>query len=654
MNMEYRNLLSPYQIGGMVLKNRFVVPALATNYGDANGNITKKVMDYYITRAKGGYGLIVIEVVAVEPIGRAIPNQLGIWDDYFIPQWAEFIDELHKYGAKVAIQLHHAGRQCAKENIGGQTPVAPSAIPCPIRKEMPHELTIHETYSIIDQFATAARRAVNSGADAIELNGAHGYLIAQFMSTYANKRIDEFGGNFDARMMFPIKIIKRIRREVGNGVPIIFRMSGEEKVAGGRDLNESAVVAKVLTDQGIDAMSMSAGVYDSLEHMSAPSAFPPGHNVYIAEAIKKAVDIPVIIAGRINYPQLAEEVIRTGKADFVAIGRGSLADPEFPNKVAGGSVNEIAPCIGCLQGCMGYLFDKDKMKISCLVNPFVGKENEWKINKANDPKKIIVVGAGPAGLEFSWIAAKRGHQVICYEKESVVGGQFRIAGIPPTKNELLNALVYFKTMCDKYNVQFRMNTEFTKEMVRVEKPDSIILATGSEPLIPEIKGINNPKFINAIDLLDSKCMVGENVLVVGGGLLGAETADYIAERGSRVSIIESKSSIVFDCQGYVRKYLLERLRSNGVVCTVSANVIEFLENGVIYETTTSKNGIYTSSVKTLDGFDSVVLAMGSVSYNPLYNEINYAVAETHVIGDAFIVGKAITAISNAAECAISI
>ncbi len=652
--MTYRNLLSSFKIAGMEVKNRFVVPALATNYGDANGNITKKVMDYYIARAKGGYGLIVIEIVAVDPRGRAIPNQLGIWDDSFIPQWTEFIKALHKYGAKVAIQLHHAGRQCAKENIGGQTPVAPSAIPCPLRKEMPHELSIQETYEIIDKFGAAARRAVESGVDAIEINGAHGYLIAQFMSQYSNKRIDEFGGNFEARMKFPKKIIKKIRREVGNGIPIIFRMSGEEKVPGGRDLLESTVVARVLEEQGVNAMSMSAGVYASLEHMSAPSEFSPGHNVYIAEAIKKAVDIPVIIAGRINYPQLAEEIISSGKADFVALGRVSLADPEFPNKVASDTVNEIAPCVGCLQGCLDYLFDKEKMKISCLVNPFVGKEDEWRIKKTNVSKKIIVVGTGPAGLEFAWVAAKRGHQVICYEKNSLIGGQLRIAGIPPTKYELLNALMYYKTMCDKYNVQFRMNTEFTKEMVSADKPDSIILATGSEPLIPDIKGVNNPKFINAIDLLDSKCSVGENILVVGGGILGAETADYLAERGTSVTIIETNAGIALDSQVYVRKYLLQRLQNYGVVCYTNAKVKEFLENGVIYESTTKKNGIFTSSVKTLDGFDNIVLAMGVASYSPLYNEIKNLVGEIHVVGDALKIGKAISAISNAAECAILI
>lgn len=646
---EYASLFAPGHIGGLEVKNRFVMPAMGTNFANPDGSVSRQMIDYYTARARGGFGLIVIEVTAVDPVGRAIPYQGGLWSDDFIPGWKKLIDSVHQYGAKIAVQLHHCGRQTDRATIGGAQPVAPSPISCPVKKTLPRELTTAETYEIIDKFGQAAGRALAAGFDAIEFNGAHGYLIAQFMSPYANKRVDEFGGDFKSRLRFPVEILRRVRREVGNGFPLIFRMSGEDKVHGGRSLRETQMIARVIEENGANALSISNGTYASLHHMSAPGALPPGHNVYAAEAVKQVVSLPVITAGRINDPDLAKAIIADGKADFVALGRVSIADPEFPNKTAVNATDEISPCIACLQGCVGYLFDPDQKKISCLVNPFVGREGDWQIRQTSRPKKIVVAGGGPAGLEAAWIAAKRGHTVVCYEKEPVLGGQFRLAGVPSTKQDILTAIKYYVRMGEKYGVTYKLGTEFTANMLAVEKPDAVLLTTGGVPLIPRIKGIENPRFVNAVDVLGGKCSVGSKVLVVGGGLVGAETADFIGEYGSEVTIIEFKPAVAADVQAFVRKYLLERLREYGVKLLTGAKVMEFLDDGVIYENTDGGAGAIT-----LRGFDSIVLAMGARSYNPLEEELKGKVAELYVIGDALKAGKAITAIEQAAEIGVTV
>lgn len=654
MAMEYRKLLSPCKIGTLEIKNRFVVPALGTNFGDREGHITQQLKDYYIERAKGGFGLIILEVCAIDPYGKAIPNQINVWNDECIPGLKDLIDEIHRYGAKVAVQLHHAGRQTDPATLDGNPPIAPSAVPCPVRKTLPKELSTEEVYELIEKFGDAALRAQLAGADAVELNGAHGYIIAQFMSQYSNKRLDEFGGNLESRLQFPIKILRNIRGKCGNGFPVIFRFCGDEMIEGGRRIQDSEIIAQMMEEEGAAALSVSMAVYGSLQYMSAPAAVRTGYITDLSKKIKEVVDIPVIVAGRINNPRLAESIIKNEKSDFVALGRVSVADPYFPAKVASGRTDEIAPCVACLQGCIGNLFDPDKQKITCLVNPFVGREKELKIEKTVQKKKIMVAGAGPAGMAFAWVAAKRGHQVVCYEKTDKIGGQFRLAGIPPCKDELLGVMKYLQRMNEKYGVELKRNTEVTPELITREKPDAVILATGATPLVPPIPGIDNPRFVNSYDLLDGKCTVGQKVLVVGGGLVGVETADYIADRGSEVTIIEYKPDLAMDEQTYVRMFLMKRLEAHNVKSVCNAKVQRFTDTGVIYENVSSQNGTISSSVKHLDGFDSVVIAMGHKSYNPLETEIKNSATEVYVLGDAKKAGLAMEAIREAVECAVKI
>lgn len=643
--MKFPVLLSPVKIGTMEVRNRFVVPPMGTNFANPDGSVSKQLIDYLAARSKGGYGLIIVEVTAIDPLGKAIPWQPGIWDDKFVPGWKELVDEVHKYGAKIVVQLHHAGRQTTHEVIGSQ-PVAPSPIPCPVDREIPRELTTEEVYDLIEKFGDAAVRARDAGFDGVEVHGAHGYLIAQFMSAYSNKRIDEFGGDLTSRMKFPVDIVKNIRAKVGNGYPIIFRFSGDERVPGGRTIDESRVVAEKMEKAGVNALHVSTGVYGSIPWLIAPSAVPPAYNVYAAEEIKKVVKIPVIAVGRINDPNLAEDILEGGKADLVSLGRESIADPELPNKTAAGMINEISPCIGCMQACVGYLFDPKYLKISCLVNPFTGREGELKIEKAAVPKKVVVVGGGPGGLEAAWVAAKKGHKVTVYEKEEVLGGQYRIGAIPPTKQDILKALRYYITMGKKYGVEYKMGVEATEELILEENPDAVILATGGVPLMPNIKGIDNPKFVKAIDVLEGKKEVGMNVLVVGGGMVGVETADFLGEHLHKVTIVEMLPEIAKDEQDAVKYFLLKRLNEYGVKAITGATVKEFLDDGVVCE----KDG----KEEKIAGFDTVILAMGAKAYNPLEEKIKGKVPELYVIGDAVKARKAVEAIEEGARAAVKI
>ena len=401
-----------------------------------------------------------------------------------------------------------------------------------------------------------------------------------------------------------------------------------------------------MEEAGVDAIHVSCGVYATTQYIIAPAAVPPGFNVYAAGEIKRAVNIPVIAVGRINEPLLAEDILESGKADLVALGRESLADPELPNKVAAGLTEEISPCIGCMQACAGYLFDPTKPNISCLVNPFTVREGELTIEKTEKPKKVMVVGGGPGGLEAAWVSAKRGHEVTLYEKENVLGGQYRIGAIPPTKQDILKAIRYYITMGKKYGVEYKTGVEVTEDLIAKENPDVVILATGGVPLVPNIKGINNPKFVKAVDILEGKKEVGMNVLIVGGGMVGVETADFLGEHHHNVTIVEMLPEIAKDEQDAVKYFLLERLNKYGVKAVTGATVKEFLDDGVVFE----KDG----KEERLTGFDTIVLAMGAKAYNPLEEKIKGKVPEVYVVGDAVKARKALEAIEEAARVAIKI
>ena len=641
--MRLQKLLAPGKIGSMKLKNRFVVPPMGTNLATYNGEVTEEMIAYYRRRAKGGFGLIIIEVTAIDRKGKAIMNEVGLWDDDQIPMFRKLMDAIHEEGGKVVVQLHHAGRQSVPPYIFNEIPEAPSRVACPVLNFVPEAMSNERVWEIIDEYGDAAVRAKIAGADGVEVHGAHGYLVAQFMSPHANKRTDEFGGDFFGRMKFPQEIFKNIRKKVGEDYPLLFRFGYDEKVNGGRTLEESVMVGRMAENCGVDALDVSIMTYASTPYMSAPPAMPHGFNQFPTKVIKEAVHIPVISVGRYE-PAIAESALLNGCADFIAFGRESIADPDLPAKVAAEKYEEIFPCIGCTQSCLGYL--NLGGHIRCLVNPLTGLEGKVSITKSENPKKVLVAGAGPGGLVASFLAARAGHEVILAEKSSEIGGSFRLAAIPPTKQDIATALRAYVNHCKKEGVDIRLNTPVTPELLSEINPDAVILATGGLPLRINLEGIDGENVIDAVDILDGTKTPGNRILMIGGGMTGVETADFLAEHNKAVTIIEMRPDIALDEASAPRFFLIPRLREHGVEWIVNATVKKILPDGVIYE----QNG----SEYTCSGYDTIVLALGVKANNPLEEAARALGKQVFVIGDAAQPGPANKATEAALEAVLKL
>ena len=641
-------MFTPIKIGSMEVRNRFVVPAMGTNLAEHNGEAGEALISYYTERAKGGFGLIITECSAVSYEGRSLINECGLWDDSLISSYRKLIDSVHAEGAKIAVQLRHCGRETEPRYTGGKEIPAPSKVPCPTCQSMPHEMSSEEVYEMVTTFGDAALRGKKAGFDAVELHASHGYLIAQFLSGHANKRTDEFGGSLYNRMRFLKLILREIRRKTGNDFPIIIRISGTEMITGGREVQETKAVCRMCEDEGANAIHVSISTYGSLAYCIGSTYLAPGYETSAAEAIKKAVGLPVITVGRYTDAEIAESVIQDGSADMVAFGRQSIADPHFPNKVLSLRQDDIIPCISCGQGCIMHLFSDEP--ISCVVNPKNGTEEEYISNKAKASKHVLVAGGGPGGLLAAWIMAARGHQVDLVEKEGYLGGAFLPAAYPPSKSSICKMIGFYIRQCQKYGVHITLNTELTTEKVKEINPDAVVIATGSRNLTPPIKGIDNIAILNPCDVLLGKVVTGHKVLVAGGGLIGAETADFLAEQGRNVTIIEMKPEIASDLDPYGKPLLIKELENHEVKMLKNAAIQEFISNGVTYKDVTKKD----AKIQTLDGFDSVVLALGTRSYNPFENSLKDIAKEVYIIGDAQKAGKVYAATHEAVDLAMSI
>lgn len=640
MEAKRMKLFQPVKIGKMELKNRLVVPAMGTGFSAPDGTVSDRLIEYLEARARGGFGLIIVEVTAVDPLGKGFPNELGIWDDRFKPGFSRLVECIHAAGAKVAVQLHHAGRETFSFSIGGEQPVAPSPIPDPVIREIPRELSVEEIKALVEAYAQGARRAKEIGFDAIEVHGAHGYLVAQFMSAYANKRTDEYGGGLEGFLRFPLEILRRIRQLVGPDYPVLFRISGDEAVPQGRTIEESVVVAKRLVEAGVDALHISVGVYESGHLTVAPAAVEQGFNAAAAATIKSAVSVPVIAVGRIEDPTVAEGIISSGKADLVAIGRGSLADPEFAIKAAEARHEDIVRCIACNEGCIDRLMLGQV--ITCIQNPALGCEAEYASAGAAKAKRVLVAGGGPAGLEAARTAALWGHRVSLYEKQGFLGGQAPLAAVPPTK-EVWHEVVRSRIKdLERLGVEIKLGKELTPETVKEISPDVVIVATGSAPLLPDLAGIDRSNVVTAHDAL-SEAPVGKRVVVIGGGLVGCETADYLAQQGKDVTVVEMAQHIAQDASPASRYFLVRRLAQGKVKVLTSTPVKAITDQGVIVSP--------ESGEQTLGPVDTVVLATGATSVNDLATAIEGLVPEVYVVGDAASPGRILEAVQQAADIA---
>lgn len=617
MKTRLTNLFSPIMINSLELKNRAVMPAMATGYGASDGTITDRLIAYYRRRAQGGAGLIITEVCAIDPRGKGFPNEIGSWSDGFIPGLSRLAGSLHEAGARCAVQLHHAGRESFK-SVLGVDPEAPSTFPSVLLGQPCEEMSVERISTIIDAYASAAARVREAGFDAVEIHGAHGYLIGQFLSPFSNKRTDRYGDSDENRARFALEIIGAVRRHAGKDFPIIVRFSAEELVRGGYDLEFSKWLAPQLVRAGADALHVSVGVYSTPGNLSIASMdTPPGFNLHRARAIKDTVSVPVIGVGRVHDPRLADEAIARGDAHCISFGRQHIADPDFISKALRGGFDDICWCLACNQGCIDRI-SMEMKSASCSINPECGRELLWEsLKKSEPPKRLWVVGAGPAGLSAALAALKRGHRVEIYEREEEAGGQLRSASRPPHKDGFAQWVNWVLRELKKHGVNPHFNCEVNEDMLRVEKPDAVILAAGAKPLTPDIEGINSPHVALARDVLLERAPLTSPAVVLGAGFVGMETSDFLLSRGVNVTILEAGETPPVNKMTAHGYWLNKRLKEGGGKLLLGARAVRIEPRAVIYAIQGREEKIEPTALvvnalgsRSEDGLDAVCTAMG--------------------------------------------
>jgi len=561
--MKYQNLFQSLQLGSITLKNRLAMSQMTMNYATKEGLATEKLIRYYSERAKGGVGLIFVEGTFFTPEGRGYVHQLGLSSSGHLEKLKGLSRAVHGLNrdVRVFIQIHHAGGRTYSK-VTGLQPVAPSELPLYPGADAPHALTKKEIGDLVEAHIQAAARAKEAGFDGVDIHCAHGYLIPQFFSPLFNRRDDEYGGDLSGRTRFLIEILRGIKERLGRDFPLTIKISGDEFVGGGLGLNEMREIALIAQEAGVDGMMISAGTVGGkkIEDLSQahkvlrtmPMMTEPGCLVSLAAEMKKALRIPVITVGRINQPALAEEIIAQGKADLVAMGRALLADPDFPKKAFEGREEEIRPCICCNEGCYKRIFQQ--LDIQCSVNPMLGRESELPLERTKKPKKVYVLGAGPCGLEAANAAYERGHQVLLVEKERKLGGQLNLAFIPPGRKEIERFREFLLRRLKKTKVKVIHGQKVIRSFVKKNPPDVLLLAIGSTPRRFDIPGLKKSQTVTAWKVLSGKKDPTEPCLVLGAGLVGCETADFLSERGKKVIVVEILSEIAIDSDADTKTY----------------------------------------------------------------------------------------------------
>ena len=623
-----KNLFEPAEIGSMKIKNRIVMTPMGTNMA-VDGYVNRKILDHYEARAKSGVGLIIVEVTGVDsPASKNTANMLMLDDDKYIAGMAELVKTIHRHGAKAVLQISHTGRG-ARQKITGVQPVAPSPIPMPFSSaigyggDMPRELTVAEIHVIERKYAYAAGRAKTAGFDGVMLHGTGYYLIAQFVSSTANVRQDEYGGDIEKRARFPLEVIEAVKENVGSDFPLLYKMSALEMGEGaGLTLNEAQRVAVMLQDAGVHALELAGMIWGIELNMEPPPGEPRNMGLMISPFIKSVVTIPVIAEGRIA-PEEGDKAIAEGKSDFIGMGRGLLADPRLPEKALAGRFDEIRPCIGC-----GRCTDNQLMKglgVMCSVNPAVGHEaRAYGIYRAKKLKKVAVIGGGPAGMEAARVAGLRGHRVTLYEKEERLGGQLNQAIVPPHKSNLAAYLEYLKGQMPLQHVDVRTGVKANIDTIKKLKPDAVVIATGVSMAKPDITGADKPFVLSARSLLDGK-ETGIKVAVIGGGLVGCETAEHLQKQGKQVTVIEMLDDIAGKMVYAQRTILEARLKAAGVTIFTGAKCKEITDDGV---TVIAKSG-----EKLNIEAGTVIIAIGDRPNKALEYELKGVVHELHMAGD---------------------
>lgn len=666
MMTKLKKLFEPGIIGKMELKNRIVMSPMGTISHNPDGSLKNNVADYYVERAKGGVGFIICQSSTILREAAA-PMRPGTWDDKFIPGLQKVASAIHQYDARCAFQLVHHGRLLTQYRHmvpqGEQIrPIAPSAIPRLLTEiQIPRtqdagvvspwvadnvpaeEASTEDIKRIKGGFAEAAGRVKQAGYDAVEIHGGHGYLISQFLSPFVNRRTDEYGGSTEKRAQFACEVIEAVREKVGPDFPIIFRLSGSDFLEGGINIDEVAFQAPLFVEAGADALDVSASEQASIDWQYPSFLFPPGPLVHLAERLKKAVRIPIIAVGKLGDPLLAEDVLRQGKADFIAMGRQLLADPELPNKAKEERFDDIRRCIYCLNcfhfGAHPHILSEG---LSCTVNPALLREKEFQLQAVATPKKVMVIGGGPAGMEAARTLAKRGHLVTLYEKTDKLGGQWYIACQQKQKKQDFSHLLrYLSKGLGKAGVEVKLNTGVTPQQVSAERPDAVVVATGATPRTLNVHGTDGKNVVQAMDVILGTAKVGQRVVVVGGRYVGMEIADQLADQGKKVTLV-TRRALGREIERNVYLTLRNRLIEKGVQLFPNSPLVEIRKKGVYIA--------FEGDIVFLKT-DTVVLSVGVKPEKELIEDLKGIVSEIHAIGDCVEPRDAMWAIREGAEIA---
>ena len=650
----YRNLFSPIRINTLEIKNRTAYPALGLLYSH-DRKLNDRYVSFYRARARGGVGLLTVGPVGVDFIGSGF-LVLGLDSDAAVEDFARLTRIVKDEGASPWIQLFHAGGYSHPILIDGQQPIAPSAVYSRYSRTTPREMTADDIETVQHAFEAAAMRARDAGFEGVEIIGSAGYLVSQFLSPIKNQRTDAYGGSFENRLRFPCELIGRVRKAVGPDFPVTIRMAGHDFVPGSCTDAETPQIAAAYEAAGVDAINVTGGWHET-RVPQLPMEVPRGAFAFLAHNIKQAVTVPVMASNRITDPDTAEAVIQNGYADMVNLGRVLIADPEWPKKAFEGRKDEIRPCTACSQGCTDQVFQGNP--VFCAGNPEAGYEGERRIVPTENPRRVMVAGAGPAGLEAAVAAAAAGHDVSIYEKDRDIGGQLWLAGAPPHKKELLELIRYYRTMIRKYNIPLHLDTPVDEALIRKSAPDHVIVAEGAEPLVPPIDGSDGPNIVSAWEVLKNNPPLGKSVAVVGGGAVGLETALFAAARGtltpevlyflfayeaetperlrelmfrgtSRVTVFEMLPRPGADVGRSTRWVLLDTLKRYGIEIITDAKVLSVAGGGVRYEKDGREEGM---------AFDHVVLSSGAKPVSRLAAAIENTGISHQVIGDGRAPGR---------------
>jgi len=663
-----RKVFSPIKINQLEIKNRILMPAMHMNYTGAKGEINDKFIAFYEERAKGGCGLIIIGGANFTKTSGCMPNMVSLMDPNNIPNIEHFTNVMHQAGAKCAIQLLHAGRY----GYWGQ-PYAPSPVKSGIRMaatELPEELTIEQIQEIIEDYAQAALVMKNAGVDACEICGNTGYLPAQFISKFTNRRTDKYGGKeVTDRMAFNVELLQRMREVVGPDYPIIYRMPADDLLPDSTTYKDYAIVAPYLVEAGADMLHCAGGFHES-RVPQLTMGVPHGFSAVLAGHIKKAVKVPVALSHRIHDPITMEHVLIAGFVDMIGLGRPLICDPDLPNKLEAGQLDEIRWCVAC-NNCFDSVFQAQP--VACFQNVRAGKELKYNITPTKLPKKVVVVGGGPGGMEAARVLKLRGHEVVLFEKENYLGGELFLASKPPGREELWRAIEYLSNQMVKLGVDVRMKTEATVENVLNENPDVVVVATGSTPIIPPIPGIDGKNVVLAEDVLLDRVDVGDEIVIIGGGATGTETALYLARLntlpaesalylvqhevitfedafdkwryGKKITVLDMLPKFGSNIGQTTRWTILQDLAYRGVKLIPNATVEEITESEVIYSVGDERKSVPC---------DTVVLAVGVKSNTKLYEELKDQIKDVRLIGDAKSPRKGIEAIEEGFKAALRI